>query len=103
MSSFGELKQGKHLFHHGNETVRIVKQDDVAHVSWEPVKIVGDGPTPTTGISNAAEFIGVHVNTMRRYVDRGYVPARIHPSGHRRIPIEGLRLFQTKLLDGDFN
>lgn len=51
------------------------------------VLVVGDGTWLRPG--EVAEMLGVHVNTVLGYVDRGLldnpVPARRLPGGHRRI------------------
>lgn len=44
----------------------------------------------TTG--TAARFFGVSEQTVRNWIDRGWLPARrLHPLGRRQIPVEALR------------
>lgn len=44
-----------------------------------------------------ARRLGVHVNTVRRWIDEGHVSC-FKLSGHRRIPYEGLRAITTEKL-----
>lgn len=44
--------------------------------------------------SAAAEFLGVHPTTIRRWSDQGKLPAMITPGGHRRFSIADLRHFE---------
>lgn len=44
--------------------------------------------------SQAAEFLGVHPTTIRRWSDLGKLPAMITPGGHRRFSIADLRQFE---------
>jgi excisionase family DNA binding protein len=40
----------------------------------------------TISIRQAAAELGVHENTVRNWIDRGYLRAYRLPSGHRRLP-----------------
>lgn len=40
----------------------------------------------TISIRKAAEELDVHENTIRNWIDRGYLRAYRLPSGHRRLP-----------------
>lgn len=40
----------------------------------------------TVSIREAAERLAVHENTVRNWIDRGYLRAYRLPSGHRRLP-----------------
>lgn len=44
-------------------------------------------------IGFAAEYLGVHVNTLRGWSDGGEIPTVLLPSGHRRYRVEDLREF----------
>lgn len=44
----------------------------------------GYGMTRQYSVTEAARELGVHVNTLRKWVDRGQVAAIVLPSGHRR-------------------
>jgi excisionase family DNA binding protein len=48
--------------------------------------------TETITVREAARLLGVHENTVRRYVDRGLIPAERLPTGVRRIKRNGLRV-----------
>lgn len=43
----------------------------------------------TTG-NEAAEYLQVHPNTLRRWADKGLIEVAILPSGVRRFPIAGI-------------
>jgi excisionase family DNA binding protein len=49
-------------------------------------------PTGTITIRDAARRLGVHENTVRRYVDRGLIRARRLPSGVRRLQREDVEV-----------
>lgn len=49
------------------------------------------------GVSEAARRLGVHHNTMRKWADRGVIPAIRLPSGHRRFDIEELERFRQAM------
>jgi len=42
-------------------------------------------------IRDAARLFGVHENTVRNWIDRGYLQARVLPSGHRRVDAAQVR------------
>jgi excisionase family DNA binding protein len=44
-------------------------------------------------ISEAAELLGVHPSTLRRWTDDGDIPAMVTPGGHRRFAQEDLERF----------
>ena len=45
---------------------------------------------PLLSVSAAAERLGVHVGTVRRWTDDGLLPEVRTPGGHRRIPAEAV-------------
>ena len=47
-------------------------------------------------VSAAADLLGVHVDTVRRWTDEGKLPEVRTPGGHRRIPREAVE----RVLDG---
>lgn len=49
------------------------------------------------GISDAARRLGVHHNTLRKWVDRGIIPAIRLPSGHRRFDPNELERFRRAM------
>jgi excisionase family DNA binding protein len=51
----------------------------------------------TIGISDAARRLGVHHNTLRKWVDRGIIPALRLPSGHRRFDVVELERFRQAM------
>lgn len=55
-----------------------------------PKRVFRAGEIALTGLKEAAEILGVHPNTVRRWADVGLVPVFKLPSGVRRFPIEGL-------------
>ncbi len=46
--------------------------------------------------SQAAEVLGVHPNTIRRWADDGKLSAMITPGGHRRFALDDLRAFEWR-------
>ena len=49
-------------------------------------------------ISEVARFLNVHVNTLRRWSERGIIVSyRIGPRGDRRFPREAIARFLTEL------
>ena len=55
------------------------------------------GDVAVTGLSEAAAFLGVHLNTIRRYGDRGLLAVVRLPSGVRRFPIEDLKRLHSEI------
>lgn len=55
------------------------------------------GDIALTGLRDAAKFLGVHENTLRRYADKGIVPVWKLPSGVRRFPVEPLRQLRDEM------
>ena len=47
-------------------------------------------PSSLLSVSAAAERLGVHVGTVRRWTDDGTLPEVRTPGGHRRIPVEAV-------------
>lgn len=56
------------------------------------------------GISEAANRLGVHQNTLRKWADDGIIPSLRLPSGHRRFEVDELERFKeamaTRRVDG---
>jgi excisionase family DNA binding protein len=55
-------------------------------------------PTPTASpkwlsLAEAAEWLGVHPTTLRRWADAGQIPALLTPGGHRRFVVAELEHF----------
>ena len=46
--------------------------------------------------SQAAAYLGVHPNTIRRWADDGKLTAMVTPGGHRRFSQEDLRAFEWR-------
>lgn len=56
---------------------------------------------PWLGLSEAADFLGVHFTTLRRWVDAGKVPCIRTPGGRRRFKRAELAAFLESLREGD--
>lgn len=50
-------------------------------------------PGPWLGLSEAAEYLGVHYTTLRRWADEGHVPCIRTPGGRRRFALSDLEQF----------
>jgi excisionase family DNA binding protein len=44
-------------------------------------------------LSQAAQLLGIHPTTLRRWADNGSVPAKVTPGGHRRFLRAELQVF----------
>jgi excisionase family DNA binding protein len=53
--------------------------------------------TKLVGIAKAAELLGVHPNTLRKWADEGLVQHIRLPSGYRRFDIQDLEEFKESL------
>lgn len=51
-------------------------------------------------VSAAAERLGVHVGTVRRWTDDGVLPEARTPGGHRRIPVEAVERLRRERTTG---
>jgi excisionase family DNA binding protein len=50
--------------------------------------------SPLLRVSEVALLLHVHINTVRRWSDCGWIPAyRINPHGHRRFKLEDVTRF----------
>lgn len=59
------------------------------------VEMATSGTTMT--IRDAAAELGVHENTIRNWIDRGYLRAYRLPSGHRRLPADEVHRLMGEL------
>lgn len=50
--------------------------------------------------SEAAEHLGVHPSTLRRWADDGDLPVMLTPGGHRRFALSDLRAFSNRRRGG---
>jgi hypothetical protein len=86
MSANIELSQGVTMIRDESETLILERVDDVVHATLEPVYVLNyNAGSAVTGIKHAANYLGVHPNTIRRYVDAGLLKAEKLPTGVRRI------------------
>ncbi|MBF8286101.1 MAG: DNA binding domain protein, excisionase family [Anaerolineales bacterium] len=44
-------------------------------------------------IKEAAQWLGVHPTTLRRWVDAGEIPVMLTPGGHRRFSVSDIERF----------
>ncbi|MBC7223010.1 MAG: helix-turn-helix domain-containing protein [Anaerolineae bacterium] len=58
-----------------------------------PSKRATSSPGPWLGLSGAAEYLGVHYTTLRRWADEGHVPCIRTPGGRRRFALPDLERF----------
>jgi len=79
------------LFDYDGETLIIEKVDGVVSASYEPVKVYDFNGIAVTGLQHAADYLGVHVNTVRCYADRGHLEAVRYPSGVRRVKVDSVK------------
>jgi len=56
--------------------------------------------TDWVGLSQAAEFLGVHPATVRGWADKGYLPSQRTPGGHRRFRRADLEAWLTNQKSG---
>jgi excisionase family DNA binding protein len=54
-------------------------------------------------LSEAAELLGVHPTTLRRWADNGNVPVKVTPGGHRRFLRSELASYATQNLPAKVN
>ena len=54
-------------------------------------------------ISQAAELLGIHENTLRNWTRKGHIPFVLLPSGHRRFNEAELLAFARKMQQGERN
>jgi len=62
-----------------------------------PARVFKAGEIALTGMKEAAEILGVHPNTVRRWANDGLVQVVRLPSGVRRFPIDGLTELRRQL------
>ena len=98
MSREAELPQGVSLFNEDGQTLILEKVDDAVSVSLEPVKVMSihEG-VAFTGIRYAADFLGLHENTVRRYADKGILGSIKTPGGNKRIRIDSLKEVRSEM------
>jgi excisionase family DNA binding protein len=55
---------------------------------------------PVVGITEAAQILGVHPNTLRKWADADTVPHYRLPSGYRRFSIVEMERFRERMERG---
>lgn len=65
-----------------------------------PGRVFKAGEIVLTGLKEAAQILGVHPNTVRRWANEGLVPVIKLPSGVRRFPIDGLMRLRDQTYEG---
>jgi excisionase family DNA binding protein len=55
-----------------------------------PMRVFGEGEFATTNLKDAAAYLGVHENTLRRWADKGLIPVIKLPTGVRRYILSGI-------------
>lgn len=58
---------------------------------------MGDGKTKLLTISQAADRLGVHVDTLRAWADKGLVPVVKTPTGYRRFEPEDVERVREEM------
>lgn len=57
---------------------------------------VSDSPNQWLSLSEAAEQLGIHSTTLRRWADNGDIPVMLTPGGHRRFAVQDLEAFAAR-------
>jgi excisionase family DNA binding protein len=57
---------------------------------------LSDFPNHWLSLSDAAEQLGVHATTLRRWADNGDIPIMLTPGGHRRFAVQDLEAFAAR-------
>ncbi len=55
--------------------------------------LTGESSAEWLGLGPAADFLGVHPITLRRWADHGDIPVMLTPGGHRRFALADLKQF----------
>ncbi len=56
--------------------------------------VIDSRPSPMLRVSEVARLLHVHINTVRRWSEYGWIPAfRINPRGDRRFKLEDVTRF----------
>lgn len=86
------VRDGISLFTENNQTLILEYVDGAISATLEPVPVIRihEG-IALTGIQHAADYLGLHTNTIRRYADKGILAAVRSPGGIKRIPVESLK------------
>lgn len=62
-----------------------------------PVEVVGMADNETLSVAEAAEYLGVHVKTVRSWADKGLIPSVRWPNGWRRFRPADLDAVRAKM------
>lgn len=92
MSTPSEIPEGITLEHYGEETLILERVNDVISASLEPVHIysISNG-IAFTGLRHAANYLGLHPNTVAKYLDAGVLKHVTLPSKNRRVRVDSLK------------
>jgi excisionase family DNA binding protein len=52
------------------------------------------------GVREAANVLGVHENTLRRWAEKGYLKPVVNPSGVRRFRLDEIQRLRSRMYDG---
>src|SRR6266404_6313791 len=93
-----EVPRDISLFYEDGETLVVESVDDGVSVSLEPVRVYGfiDG-IAVTGLQHVADYLDLHVNTVRRYAEKGFLLSPRYSSGVRRIGVESLKELRAQM------
>lgn len=62
------------------------------------MRIFMAGDVALTGLRDAARYLSVHENTLRRWGDKGLLPMWKLPTGVRRFPINGVLQLREQII-----
>ena len=61
-----------------------------------PTDLNSKPPAEWLGLGRAAQYLGVHLTTLRRWADHGQIPVMLTPGGHRRFALSDLQSFSNQ-------
>jgi hypothetical protein len=98
VSNIIDIPEGVSFQHFNDETLVLERVDDVVSACLEPVHIYSfNHGTALTGLRHAADYLGMHPNTVAKYLDSGVLKHITLPSKTRRIRVDSLKELHARM------
>src|SRR2546425_3722878 len=85
---------------HVNSSTMAPKSTRSTKLTRATTKGILGGMAALLGVREAANVLGVHENTLRRWAEKGYLKPVVNPSGVRRFRLDEIQRLRSRMYDG---